>query len=171
MLEKFRVTPQGFNRLLMTFVSVGRLVATCQRKDAPTARFRLGCCLYFIAHRGEPGVKADACGIGHTTLRKYLNAFCSAVIQVLQPTYMSKKPPPPEKLQSVRAQFASRRGIGNVGLAVDGTHVPYHPECLKTATTATTRGGRLYLSLPGATLITSSRMGMWGRPGVLGTTP
>lgn len=38
---------------------------------------------------------------------------------------MPSEPPPPERLQRVREEFAARRGIGNVAMAVDGTHCPF----------------------------------------------
>ena len=40
---------------------------------------------------------------------------------------MPSKAPPNERLREIRLQFASRRGIANVAMAVDGTHVPYVP--------------------------------------------
>eukprot|EP00965_Chrysotila_dentata_P024015 795733-Pleurochrysis_carterae.AAC.1 len=41
---------------------------------------------------------------------------------------MPATPPDAKKLADVRAQFQSRRGLPNVGMACDGTHVPFNPD-------------------------------------------
>eukprot|EP00967_Tisochrysis_lutea_P158875 scaffold326430_cov57-Tisochrysis_lutea.AAC.1 len=51
----------------------------------------------------------------------------------MKPKYMSKEKPTAERVQRVREQFASRRGIPKVGMACDGTHVPFKPPCKRTA--------------------------------------
>ena len=49
-------------------------------------------------------------------------------LQVLAPVYMPDRPPTPEHLDRVRSIFAGRRGVPNVAMAVDGTHIPYKPK-------------------------------------------
>ena len=36
-------------------------------------------------------------------------------------------------LRRIHSEFASRRGIQNIAMAVDGTHIPFHPTCAATA--------------------------------------
>eukprot|EP00873_Tetraselmis_striata_P028037 jgi/Tetstr1/448301/TSEL_035587.t1 len=53
---------------------------------------------------------------------------CEGIVDVLHPLYMPGKPTP-EQVRKVEERFACRRGIRNVGGAVDGTHVPWQPDC------------------------------------------
>jgi len=73
----------------------------------------------------------DAGHIGCSTVRKDLDEFVEGVINVLNPIYKSSKPPTAERLMAIRQQFASRRGIANVAMAVDGSHIPYVPQIEK----------------------------------------
>eukprot|EP00965_Chrysotila_dentata_P157327 5197729-Pleurochrysis_carterae.AAC.1 len=41
---------------------------------------------------------------------------------------MPSTPPDAKRLADIRAQFQSRRGLPNVGMACDGTHVPFNPD-------------------------------------------
>jgi hypothetical protein len=70
-------------------------------------------------------VKADVAGIAPETLRGWLYDFCTAVQEVIGPEYMPSGPPSEEDRNRWREQFASRRGIPNVALACDGTHVRF----------------------------------------------
>ena len=65
--------------------------------------------------------------VGTSTLRRWLGLFAMDVIKALKPIYMPGKPFTPDELKVVRERFAARRGVGNVALAVDGTHTPYRP--------------------------------------------
>jgi len=53
---------------------------------------------------------------------------CEGIVYVLRPQFMPGKPTP-EQVRKVEERFACRRGIRNVGGAVDGTHVPWQPDC------------------------------------------
>eukprot|EP00965_Chrysotila_dentata_P230970 6198079-Pleurochrysis_carterae.AAC.2 len=97
-------------------------------RDLPTLRFKVAACLYFLAHGAPTKVAADVASIGVSTLRKWLQQFCDAVITDVKPEYMPGTPPDAERLADVRAQFASRRGLQNVAMACDGTHVPFNPD-------------------------------------------
>ena len=82
--------------------------------------------------QGEPiKPSADAAGIGKETLRRWMTHFTDAVNQDLKPIYMPAKPWSESELAQVRGNFASRRGISNVALACDGSHIPspFHPIC------------------------------------------
>ena len=76
----------------------------------------------------------DAASIGKSsTLRKWLSEFASSVIKGLRTVYMPSKPFAPAEMQAIKDQFASRRGITEVALAVDGSHTPFHPTVAEDA--------------------------------------
>ena len=96
-------------------------------------RFKFACCMYVLAH-GANGTSqwkgaADCAGLGESTVEGYMSEFNIGVVRVLGPDYLpgSDCPPPPERLARIREEFAKRRGIPNVALAVDGTHIPFSP--------------------------------------------
>lgn len=98
-----------------------------QLRRHPSPEFRACTCLYILAHGGRVKPVADAVGQGESTVIGWMEAFFRAVIDRVRPIYMSGEPPSPELVRSIRTGFASRRGIGEVCMAVDGSHVPYNP--------------------------------------------
>ena len=91
-----------------------------------TALFKVAVCMYYLAHGScATKVVGDVASIGASTVDLYLSQFCQGVLAVLKPIYMPGTPPSELYIQRVRAEFATRRGIGQVALACDGTHVPY----------------------------------------------
>ena len=50
-----------------------------------------------------------------------------AVFRQLKPLYMPGSKFSSEERAAVQGQFASRRGMQNITLACDGTHIPFHP--------------------------------------------
>ena len=129
--EKFRVTRKTFCVIQKQLCDAGYLRANENQNAAyqQTSDFKLAVCLYFFAGRGKGDMQAvgDAGHIGRSTVLKYVDKFVNGVLRVLKRTYMPSKAPPNERLREIRSQFASRRGIANVAMAVDGTHVPYVP--------------------------------------------
>ena len=92
-----------------------------------TSDFKLAVCLYHLAQGGTFIKTADAAGIGVATARQYVLAGCLAILKGdLRRRYMPKSSP--ETIELVRQEFALRRGIGNVVMAADGTHVPWRPD-------------------------------------------
>ena len=95
--------------------------------------FRIATCLYVFAHGGNLKPIADVASVSKRTVRIWLNQFCDAVINELQPGYMAFEPPctAPDcdhtsstcKLRKINRKFGARHGIPNVAAAVDGTHV------------------------------------------------
>ena len=93
-----------------------------------TAVFKVAVCLYFMAHaKGTVKLAADPAGLGESTVREYLDAFVLGTLRCLKPIYMPSTPRSPAHLEAVRSEFAARRGIPNVVMAVDGTHLPFYP--------------------------------------------
>jgi len=99
--------------------------------DHPTTRYKVAACLYTMGQGGSMKSNADACGIGKPTLQKWLTAFAKAASKDLRPLFMPGKPWAAEELKAVRGNFASRRGVGGVAMACDGSHVPFRPRCKK----------------------------------------
>ena len=97
-----------------------------------TTEFKLAVCIYHLAHGGSFLQTANAAGIGIATARKYVMAGCLAIVKGnLRRQYMPK--PTPDSIRLVREEFALRRGIGNVAMVSDGTHVPWRPDDAFTA--------------------------------------
>eukprot|EP00951_Prasinocladus_malaysianus_P037107 scaffold395992_cov48-Prasinocladus_malaysianus.AAC.2 len=90
------------------------------------AWFKVAVCLHHLAHGGTWYQTAAAVGLADSTCRAYTYSVCRAIFFVLRPIFMH----PPTQAECLKSQerFADRKGILNVGLAVDGTHVPYRPD-------------------------------------------
>ena len=101
--------------------------------DPPSTRFKMAVCLYAMAQGGRFKQVGDAAGISNNTVRKYMVAFCEAVMTAVKPIYMPATPHSASEREYIRGKFASRCGIPNVALACDGTHIPYHPRGGKKA--------------------------------------
>ena len=96
------------------------------KKFRVTSLFKVSVCLYFCAHcKGDRKTAGDVASLGRSTVEAYLAEFCEGVIRVLRPIFMPFSPPSPEVLQGIRREFAARRGISNVAMACDGTHLPF----------------------------------------------
>jgi hypothetical protein len=124
----FRVSKETFDMITTKLQNAGYVKTNAARNRAAcqTAAFKIGVCMYFLAHgKGDAKVVGDAAGLGASTVRSYLKQFIAGSLAVLKPEYMPGRPPSPENVELIRQQFASRRGIGNVAMAVDGSHVPF----------------------------------------------
>ena len=92
-----------------------------------SAEFKVATCLYHLAHGGTFHVTADVAGIGTATARKYIIDVCKAIITgPLRKEFMGQ--PTPARIRACWEEFAVRQGFPRVGLAVDGTHVPWRPD-------------------------------------------
>ena len=80
-------------------------------RDPPDLRFKLAACLYVFGQGGVLKPLADACSVGKSTLRGWLEQFSHAVIDVLKPLYMPARPFTAEERACVESEFAARRGI------------------------------------------------------------
>jgi hypothetical protein len=65
-------------------------------------------------------------GLSSKTIRSYVYEVCRGIFLSLRPSSM--RAPRPEGAVESQKRFAMRRGILNVGLAIDGTHVPWTPD-------------------------------------------
>jgi hypothetical protein len=95
--------------------------------DPPSTRYKLAVCLYAMAQGGRFKLIGDAASMGKNTVRKWMVLFCDAILQAVRPIYMPGQAFSTAERAAVQGQFASRRGIPNVTLACDGSHIPYHP--------------------------------------------
>jgi hypothetical protein len=125
----FRCTKKTFEYIVEKLSASGHITNnSCRNKHLRmTAAFKVAVCLYFMAGHGKGDFKAvgDAASLGKSTVELYLKQFCEGVLAVLRPIFMPSTPPSAEHVERVREAFAARRGIGAVGLTVDGTHVPF----------------------------------------------
>ena len=101
--------------------------------DPPTTRFKLAVCLYAMAHGGPFKQIGDAASVSKNTVRAWMVDFCAAVMSVIKPIYMPRTPYSEAERSAVNGRFASRRGMPNVTLACDGSHIPFHPRGGKKA--------------------------------------
>ena len=90
--------------------------------------FKLACCLYFFAQGTGLKPLSDCSSLGSSTVDRYMNNLMDGVLHALRPIYMSKDPPSPEVVDQIRQNFAARRGVPNVAMATDGTHLPFRPD-------------------------------------------
>ena len=129
--QKFRMTVKMFDSIASqlsasscTFVPRHGFIKRKISKLKPVS-FKLGACLYVLALGACIGSAADTASIGKSTLELWLRQFATACCTVLRPVYMPAKPLSPSLLQQVRSEFAARRGVPNVAMACDGSHVPF----------------------------------------------
>ena len=127
--KNFRVSRATFDVLLGQLQRGGCLRDNQSRNPLHQVpgRFKLGVCLYFFAQGTGWKAAADCASIGETTVRTYVEDFMDGVVRVLRPIYMPPKPPDAASLVAIRSEFASRRGVWNIAMAVDGSHVPFRP--------------------------------------------
>ena len=129
--KNFRMTQLTFNQIARqieaantAFVSRAGCVPRKKHKLVPTT-FKLGTCLYILALGVAVKAGGDCASVGESTVRAWLSKFALTSMTVLKPIYMPGKPMESELLNQVREEFAARRGVTNVALACDGTHVPF----------------------------------------------
>jgi hypothetical protein len=92
-----------------------------------TKEFKVAVGLYHMGHSGTWRTTSNVCGIGLATARSYTKLFANAVVNLLKPVYMPGTPCA-DRLERVKCKFAERRGLGDVAMTVDGTHVPWTPD-------------------------------------------
>lgn len=125
--KNFRVNVNTFDNLLERLQGGGFFLDGYSRNNNLNVpgKFKLGTALYYMAQGTGWKGAADCASIGESTVHKYVAHLLQGCMVVLQPLYMPAAPPTAEALQQIRAQFAARRGFPNVGMAVDGSHVPF----------------------------------------------
>jgi hypothetical protein len=125
--QRLRVTKGVFNAVVDGVAH--RVRDSCPWTSAlqVPARFKVGVALYHLAHGGDFVTTSDVANVGVATVHQYVREVCAGIISgPLKATFMRK--PTDAERELVRRQFALRRGITNVDLAVDGTHVPWRPD-------------------------------------------
>lgn len=113
--------------------SLDSFTSHCRSKtDPPTTAFKMGSCLYAMAHGGPLQSSADVASVGLSTLRGWMQQFCNSITSHVKPFYMPCKPFGTEERHVVNWNFQSRRNIPNVVLACDGSHIPFCPKSIST---------------------------------------
>ena len=126
--DKFRMTSKTLHDLSALIEASGcsfvpKPGAVKGRKLKPVS-FKLGACLYVLAKGDSTSAAADCASVGQSTVEAWLRQFVEVCCIVLKPVYMPDTPSP-AMVQATRSEFAARRGIPNVGMACDGSHVPF----------------------------------------------
>jgi hypothetical protein len=106
-----------------------------------TARFKVLVCLYNIAQGGALALTADLAGVSPQLVCTWRSEFTKGIAVAFTHTYMPEMTPQ-LILASIR-EFCARRGIWGCPLAVDGTHVPYRPQCAQVSLPRTGQGDAL----------------------------
>jgi hypothetical protein len=145
--HNFRVTRKTFDCILGHLQSNGYLLDNSCRDEAKcvTGRFKIAVGLYFFAQGTGWKAAADCASMGESTVRNYVNELIDGTLRVLKPIYMPSDPPSRATLDHIRSQFASRRGVPNVAMAVDGSHVPFRPEVAHANDYRNYKGWRCFL--------------------------
>jgi len=91
--SQFDCSLQDCDRVAALYARRGRsfghkMVAARAATDPPSFQFKVAVCMYTFAHGGSLEVAADVASIGESTLRRWLNTFCTAIIARLKPIYM-----------------------------------------------------------------------------------
>ena len=126
MLKEFRMTREELEDASKALAAANFLPDSNNRNMEYRfpGRFKFAVCMYAVAHGGcgtsqfKPA--ADGSGLGESTVRRWMNQFCLGLCSVLAKDYLRTGPPTKDQVQAIRRQFASRRGVPNVALAVDG---------------------------------------------------
>ena len=95
--------------------------------DPPSTRYKLAVCLYAMGQGGRFKLIGDAASVSKNTVRKWMASFCEGILQTVRPIYMPGQAFSSADRDAVQGQFASRRGVPNVTLACDGSHIAYKP--------------------------------------------
>lgn len=143
--QNFRLTRPIFNTLVRLVAPRMRTTRTtpiqpnrvnqqsaAMRRHAPP-EFRVAAVLYWLAQGGHIKPVADAAGSGFSTLRRWHGQFVTAVIEFVRPIYMPEEPPSQAAIRLVRETFGARRGISEICMAVDGSHIAFEPREAHTA--------------------------------------
>ena len=127
-IKRLRVSRDVFEAIVSNLTASGHVRDNrCNNpKFRVPARFKCAVGLLHLAHGGSWWQTGFAAGISEAAAYNYTVSFCSGVIDVLREQYMRK--PTQAELVEVQDRFCLRRGMGNVGAAVDGTHVPWQPD-------------------------------------------
>ena len=127
--KRLRLSRPVFNMIVDKLVAAGCVKDNkCSRTDRHvTAEFKVAVAIMHLAHGGTWWQTGFSAGIAPDTAEFYTKEVCQAIIQVLKPEYMPGKPTP-EEAEEIQKRFKARRGIPDVGGAVDGTHCPFQPD-------------------------------------------
>ena len=137
--KRLRLSRPVFDMIVHKLVAAGSVKDNkCFRTDRHvTAEFKIAVGIMHLAHGGTWWQTGFSAGISPETAEFYTKEVCEAIVQVLRPEYMPGKPSA-EEAEEIQKRFKGRRGIPNVGGAVDGTHCPFQPGSGSSWRTSTT---------------------------------
>ncbi len=132
-VKNFRVTPKLFHDVLIPKIKeIMEPAATWKRyvndahlKAYPIER-KVATCLWHLAHGGEWSSTAGMAGVAASTVRKYTSQVCHAICKGFAPEYFKLRTDA-EATELAWQRFGDRRRLGNIRLALDGSHIPFAP--------------------------------------------
>ena len=126
--RRFRVSRGVFEMIVQRVRSAGHVVDNkCQNPWYRTpAWFKVGATLLHLAQGGTWWQTGFCAGVSEATILRWVVQTCKGICETLRDDYMRK--PTPQECIRVQERFATRRGLLNIGGAVNGTHVPWAPE-------------------------------------------
>mmetsp|Transcript_26141 Transcript_26141/g.73206 ORF Transcript_26141/g.73206 Transcript_26141/m.73206 type:complete len:162 (-) Transcript_26141:86-571(-) len=95
------------------------------------AWFKVATTILHLAQGGTWWQTGFCSGVLKAVLHMWAKQTCTGIVEVLHPVCMRK--PTLEEAQLNQDFFSHRRGIMNVGGAVNGTHVPWQPDDVEFA--------------------------------------
>lgn len=126
--KMLRVSPELFARIVWAVEQHQAVSKYCPKKAReqwPISR-KVATCLYHLAHGGEWVDTASTCSCSPALVARYVEEVCDAIIATLSRQYFRLRTDE-QAVDLAHEEFAQRRGIGNIRLAVDGSHVPFVP--------------------------------------------
>jgi hypothetical protein len=130
--ETFHITVPAFHDIVKYLTAIndgqsGRIISSSPRNPALRVRaeVKIAVAIYHYAHGG--GLKGTAFSAGRSKpwVHHILRTVSASINLRMSPILLRK--PTPQEQELITAEFARRHQVGNVGLAGDGTHVPYKP--------------------------------------------
>jgi len=127
--RRFRVSRGVFNMIVERLSASGHVwdnLCKDPRYRTP-AWFKVGVTILHLAQGGTWWQTGFCSRVSEAVVLKWVTQTCAGIVEVLRPDYL-RTPTSVEECNTDQQRFAERRGIANVGGAVDGTHVPWAPE-------------------------------------------
>ena len=147
----FRLSRTVFKALLVAWITSGR---SNNGNQNVTAEAKIAMALYFMAHGGDGVTLGVAAKLNPNTALKYLHEVSALIADKLKFKWMGYGilEQSPTYMEDCRARFHARYGFPMVGAAIDGSHVPYHPN--SPAEAMNCKNYKMWASLLNITVVT-----------------
>jgi hypothetical protein len=124
----FRLSRHVFEALVIDLAPFIRDGNSRNASQNVSARHKIGIALYYMAHGMDGDVLGGAAGLEKPTALKYLHEVVFAICTEISKRWIGEGIlNQPNYIENIRARFHARRGVPMVGLALDGSMIPYKP--------------------------------------------